>query len=1011
MVIQPPIPMKNFLRHIFFSSLFIIGNPGFFATAAQVSPYYSITYADSLCKTAKSEFIYNNLIIANTFNKILTVEISITTPEGWRLLANQQTTFDLPPGDSYILPLTFSSLPTASATWSPVTVTVHLKNAPQNDDYYFFIKNKAKTDYLATMHNNVTELGESYQPQAELQLYLKNKGNMRQIYYVKMQNKFLDLDKTKTIVLPAGADTIWHDNVQISRTAWNNLKEERIKIRISNDSGKVYCYDHVIKKIASTSRQHASSFITVPLEVRAGVFSSGNQTSYSAGIQGAIKINDNSSLAFYYATSQLGSGDLNRNAFSLLYNYKSLQVALGDVAPETRQFQANGYGAKISNKWPNGVTAALYAIKHYSTSIYANDMVGARFGFSVKKVGIDQNIVGVADSARHLNSFLYSNAADLINKNGLLLKVKTGLGFEHYTLVPSSAPNDVIAGSLAYTFALDKKRVSLYSSIIQNGDNLPGMYKGYRQQDHKLDYKNGNSFAGIFYQLNYIKTDYLKDSIYLNNVLLANSEYYGFHVGSGWDRFSVSAGAGMFDELVHSANTLNSMNPKYQAVNLDLGYSGKKVSLQMSGLACFTNLWAGTANTDTLSLLSGRLLVNAPFGGMQAYYVHQLNVGDSKDRYSEVQSYSVFAAHAFFHNQLIARLQYNLNRNNRSGDVSNVTGSVSYNSPKNGLSIFCLGMAPLGNGSAGTASFNLTVSKKFNAPVVFLKKKYYDLDLTLYYDVNSNGMRDAEDSLLAGTRVSIDDLELISDKGGHIKYDNLEKGSYKLDMQHAVGHMALIPVDGPVQSVSMDASKHLDIPFKRAKFIRGTVGFVLDTSMHTPISYSDIKIIVTDTNGGIYSAMTDDKGQFRVNIPSAVYKVSLNPDAFDETMYPEQLAYSVDLRDKEYAEVGFTIVQKKREVHIISLDGDATVITAKDLKAATPNGIVRRQTARSASPIIRVGKVPAMQSLKESISDKRRSSAGALDYDLDMHYDTHGGQYQRLIFFPGGCMLHSPKVR
>ena len=145
--------------------------------SAQTSPYYSVHYSDSVQKEPNSEFVYNTVTITNTFGRTMVLFVTINGADGWRLLSDNQVTVELHPNESYDLPLAYSKTPSSLASWTKATIQVQIKNDPTISNYSFYLKAKARANFLTKANMNDIVLS-SYQDSIGVKLYVKNTGNI-----------------------------------------------------------------------------------------------------------------------------------------------------------------------------------------------------------------------------------------------------------------------------------------------------------------------------------------------------------------------------------------------------------------------------------------------------------------------------------------------------------------------------------------------------------------------------------------------------------------------------------------------------------------------------------------------------------------------------------------------------------------------------------------------------------------------------------------------------------------
>ena len=86
-----------------------------------------------------------------------------------------------------------------------------------------------------------------------------------------------------------------------------------------------------------------------------------------------------------------------------------------------------------------------------------------------------------------------------------------------------------------------------------------------------------------------------------------------------------------------------------------------------------------------------------------------------------------------------------------------------------------------------------------------------------------------------------------------------------------------------------------------------------------------IKIMISDTMGNEYYALTNLEGDYYITLPSGVYSVALNPKAFQGSDFKaDRMKYEADLERNEKEFIQFTIKQKKRKIRFLNENKQAS---------------------------------------------------------------------------------------
>lgn len=210
-----------------------------------------------------------------------------------------------------------------------------------------------------------------------------------------------------------------------------------------------------------------------------------------------------------------------------------------------------------------------------------------------------------------------------------------------------------------------------------------------------------------------------------------------------------------------------------------------------------------------------------------------------------------------------------------------------------------------------------SVKKRLQLPAIH-KRRYHDLKVVAFEDLNLNGIPDAADRTMADYRISIDNRQFITDKNGSILLSNTDTGVYNITVQSLGSNRSLIPMERS-KLVSLQRSKEVLLPFRKGHVVFGKVYLDLDRYSGIKFTPDNILIRVLNDQGKEFTVLTDSVGNFSLPLPTGNYTVSLNPDAFKGAIRPEQLSFSIDLITSNEQEVNFKLIQRRREIRMRQL--------------------------------------------------------------------------------------------
>jgi outer membrane protein OmpA-like peptidoglycan-associated protein len=230
--------------------------------------------------------------------------------------------------------------------------------------------------------------------------------------------------------------------------------------------------------------------------------------------------------------------------------------------------------------------------------------------------------------------------------------------------------------------------------------------------------------------------------------------------------------------------------------------------------------------------------------------------------------------------------------------------------------------------------FEVRLKKEFNwnQPRI----KYYDLEIDLFRDLNGNLKRDFNEPGIKDVIISITSIDasrfnefgvdyepsgiavasrLITSTDGVVKYENLARGIYKIELQNIGNDAARYFPEQNEFTVNLTSDKRMQIPFLERNKIFGRV--ILNRSRLSTlgrIEASNIKVVATDSKGRQVSTLTDGNGYFEMHVPSIdSYVVSVN-NIFRDHFNLRQNDFRANLNGFKQFEVNFVFDEIRRQI-------------------------------------------------------------------------------------------------
>ena len=885
---------------------------------AQTSPYFSLTYRDSLIADEKSFFVYNHVNIVNTFNQIISFKCNVHVPEGWKVLSQNNLFIELAPGESYPLDITLNRSNTAPAAWKEAQIKIVLKNNPDTNSFSFYLKASVIKNFRAS--TVIKELTVNDKTQyLDLPVRILNSGNIKQEYNLHFFNYVLQIDDVVKFNLLPGKDTFYYHRIKFPVRIKKNFITEKIFLNISEKTGKTALYSYDILRTSYYRKVHNSAFATFPLIVSTGVFIYNKKVSGYFGLNGNYNLKNNDKILFGYRSKQIGTIGLQRDIYNIGFLHKKWAFYAGQMN-ELGIFYNNGNGLKAIYNKNDSTSFGAHVIKSHGLGIEGTN-IGLWSSYKKGKTVFFHELLANFDRTAYTNAYVENNVITFANSKKILFDVNIGAGYIKNKSPFAKAKQKVYGYSGGYHFLYNLKKVILKSMVEYNNDNFPGVYQGYRMQSHDARWlPTKKYYLGAQYQSSYYKRTFFRDSIYYRSKLLSNMRQYGLLTGLNLKSIGINLSGGFLTNAIQENYTAPVY--KYGSAGITFAFL-KKLNFQINRTDGYQKNYGPSKQNISLHTTNAGLM--SKWGGMQYMEEHlpvfgyKSNVQDFTG-YLDIKTYGPFLNKDFPKLNLQLRLQYNYSITTPDTSIQqNTTVSAFYTNQKSGLNFEFTGSTSL-HSKYKNQFFFITMSKPFNVAVP-KSRKYYNLTLHLFNDTNNNGIREDNEPLLNEATVLINDHPYITNKAGTINIINTDTGNYILDFHNIQSKDGIIPAKGFKQTIILSRKTNQFIPFKKGKLIKGTITILLDSLSKQKFSSDYLKIIVTDSTGDKFTTLSDASGNFSIGVPSGKYVVSLNPQAFDDVFRPVQIAFIADVTNNEEANIYFQIKQRQRKLIMIKADG------------------------------------------------------------------------------------------
>ncbi len=871
-----------------------------------------VNYKDSVQTEEFSSFVHNNIQIKGPAGTYLFVKVNL--PTGWKLVSKDTFSVYLKDTISQISPLTLLKLPNATSQWSAVFVSIRNKNTDHIEEHKFYVKAFPINRFKAVTTDRVKLITENIRS-VTLRAKLQNIGNAPQSYTQSWRSRVWGVTNKKVFTLRAGQDTTLEFTGKLSKSNVKFLKKENIYFDVS-DGTSSSSVSYELSKVSSRLKEHKTAYNMFPLDFSSGLISTPSNFNYFYGFDGQLNLKGGK-VAFSYRSKQLGMRNtIQRNSFVLNYTNAKWQVYAGDMS-ETKNFVAFGQGLKVNHVTKRNSELGFQFIKHFKNYLFTNDYGELTYQHSLKRIRLKQGLAFNLDKVQSTNSYLLFNEAQVIRKEKISLAVNGNVGYEKAPSNNLAKKKEQLGTSVGYSFAIGHKGLNFVSLLQTTSLSYPGFGKGGFNQSHSVKYNVGKVFFDFFYMGNKSTSTILRDTLFNTDVFSYNMSRYGLNTGFMSTKTHVNLSAGVMNQPEMDVSGAT----KYKF--FEFGYSTsaiKNVSLfysSMNGIN-YMNGVSTWLSSNSLNLTYKR------FGLRGVYVQSPLPTRDTFSkgpRYSKTLNISP-SARIRVSKTFQTSLHYNVSKSLLDESITtNMGGSINYRGISNGLNLSLGGVVPISNANSAlyraTGSYiSLSIQKKFNVPLLH-KKKYSTLAVHVFKDENGNNLLDVGEEYLKEVLVTINNMTFLTDSKGSLLYKHLDRKEYEVEVGKVKDLKGYIPAKGYIQMIHLNKDAELLVPFKKSKVIVGKVDIRLDSLFNMSMTSENIKVTAKDSSGNTFTTFSNSKGEFFINVPAEVYSVSLNPEAFNESIQPVVYTLTADLSVAESAHVNFEIRQKGRKVRLL----------------------------------------------------------------------------------------------
>jgi len=763
---------------------------------------------------------------------------------------------------------------------------------------------------------------EEKQQLAHFKVRINNLGNITEQLTLKLDpnndNLTVPVGISSLLLKPA-CDTILTYQIILPKHLEELQEDNQILMYVKDQKKNTQVVYQKIFSFKTTLKDHPFPWYTVPLSIEYSTQdpnTAGGQ--YFVNTTGRIDLSrDSRAMTFRYRTNNyfLRTNQLLSNNQILNINYESpkFKIATGDLF-ESYNGLLQGVGTKIVYK-DSVMNIETMAMKNKWINRYD---VGLRHLFRInQKNRFSGNTLWTLDTNQSYRSFYYMGTYEHNFSSSHLIKIGSGLGSQQFNL--HSLQQDVIglSGDVQHEYRnvyFSEKVTGTYFS-----PNFPGLNSGVVRVTSECQYTLKHSYFGGYARMEKHNPPYRGPNT-TANIQNTNQEY-GLRLGLNHKiiTFTLIPSLSIYQQKIDSLS-INSQTPRL-SVNTTFQYAPEhNLSLLLA---------AGQTNGTGINTFVPAFNLQ----GTWTYHIFELLFQYDKGpaNYVEVKDYVVNGIH-------IERLRISPSvRMTFFKEILsiNLQGNYAYNAgipqPHSLLLRGDMKIAMLPKGfsfsinithnaliaSSEPTNIFATIKKNIFAPIIGVRR-YQNLKLILYKDLNSNQKLDNNEQTIADALTMVGARYFVTNKKGEINYKNIPENDYNIDISQANKIAGWVSQSAVKQVVHAKENTVVYIPFVLSRSIVGRVNLQKDRLSNSNFDVAKIRIVaISKTTAREYTTLTDEEGKFFLNLPEDDYILSINKEVFGDNYTIAQSEFHLSLIGRaSKQEIIFEVQEKKRIIRI-----------------------------------------------------------------------------------------------
>lgn len=912
-----------------------------------------------------SEIYFNILKVVNASKEVQSFELKYNIPENWKFVAQNiaQEPIVMQPGETRSFPLRLSSPQNASGGIAYVinAELIDKEGIPIAAPAYCYVNLPRKSEWKMKAPDRYIYVSdhEFYKP---IKVHFQNLGNAdenlkisldlgRKLELVGFNAKNVEVG----LLLPAFKDTILEFLVKYNSDFSDlpSLRDNKMSISAKGDDNNpakiiTFWFEKINSQFVNELKEESS-----PLVVWADLFNLLTDDGYitvQAGASGTIELPKKRTFKFYFWNGNVFNKNTNRDLgtnyyrFSRMYvsyTHKNLHVRLGDIFSGTWNVPFNGRGVSVNYTLKKHSLLAAVTRNIFnpiwtvgvqdSYQLYGGLTLHGSIGYRTDQVRKINSLIPTAGATYRYKKSIITGlfSPSIINLNGVN---KFGYGHilsysgNYFNRLRAYANNRYVARYFIDAMGMTNSTIGNVNYQLTQAQNITFQYNAITANPMGLD-----------------------ANLNLLDLGRRNNQAMSLMYARSFKKFSVNVGPGY---QYYAYDNAQSLQPEFKSNNYIafMGMNARGAKLKNSVAANIT-----MAYTDVTQYINGQALRQTPY--FSSSYVVNLRANKSGLIFGYYYGAPSYNFQRYYVNSGQGNKSFRINPYIQRSFLQNklhVTANLSYwyqvNDKSNRTNLYTYAIYELGkgwsvngnilfyyftrvNGDQGKVSFsdmnmNFGARKTFDIPQP--SKKYYDLKIIYFKDLNGNKVKDENEvgipDILAyienvkdSLNISSSDYfsqQLISDQFGSMECIRIIEGKYSISTSELMGTTEYVNQLGKSFEIYLGENLTVYVPFTKSNKVIGRVVVKRDEfSSLAYVSPGNIKITATDSLGNVFSALTNQDGTFILYAPQAgAYKIHVN-NIFGEGFVLRQNDFMVDFNGLKEFTVTFIFEEKKRKIN------------------------------------------------------------------------------------------------